>query len=1569
MKKLLTILAAAAISCFCLNATALAGEAVIGYQNGDYFWQYEVNTPGYWEYNEETGEETFVRVEEWGEPYAVITGVSYDPDEVEEPFLDIPSAIVDPEEGELPVKTIGCGAFYYRSDIVGAFIPASVDEIEEYAFAGCSSLETLEFEDPEVVEVDVEGESYFDHAIYVDRYAFENCDALDYVEFPANLGCIDEYAFRGCDALESVVFTSGGEDVLECDYDIEQFAFAGCSSLQSVEFQDWEPYEEYDEEEGETITESRAWIVIGDYAFKDCFALADLYLGEGVGYICASAFERAIALASVTFPSTLEYIGSYAFCDCATLEDVDMDACEGKLEYEENAFDGTPWGGNMGVRFMIDGGTLWGCKGLLPAPFEPVDLEIPLEVTEIGYRAFKECEGIASVYVPSTVEYIGDEAFEGCPDLTSVVVEGEDSNIGLGIGCRAFAECQNLESVTFEDRPWDVDVGPTVSETCYWLTGGNYDIGEEAFYNCQNLSSVTFGIGLTWVGDSAFQYCVSLESVDFPWSLSGIDRRAFSDCVSLAEVTFDDNMEEEPEIAEDAFEGTPYAGDVGVRLVIEDNWVVGVKGIIPGSEEPIDIVIPDGVEGIGDEAFCGIDNIASVTIPASVTYIGEYAFDSCDGLEDIYFEAADPFDDDGEFYFEPTLEIGSYAFAYCSALTSLYLPPQTGYVGEGAFQDCDSLEEVWFESDHTVKSGDLEIGEYAFYGCESLTTVVIEDRPYVTEGEDDELEYSCDWGVYIGAGAFADCPALDDLYLGVGVRTIGEWAFEYDEALESVAFPWTLEEIGSRAFGDCESLEEVYFDGDQERVDIAEDAFEGAPVTFVQYWLDIDDEGVLWGCRIKEGAEDLYVEIPDGVVSIAESAFEGANEISGVFIPFSVEYIGPDAFRNCEYLEDVEFEGDIEDVYIEAGAFWNTPFNDDQDFTLTTYDGVVTGFFGWDVPEELEIPDGITAIALSAFDFDCYSIDSVDADNREVMVSPVENIESLYIPESVEEIGQFAFYGCENLTYVEIGNPYVSVDGLAFCECTSLEELTFDNPGMTITAMTLTGYVKCEDCEADADYEEDDEAENSRLAPGESVTIPLDFPALFSWDLYDEYGDVLVTFEWGIVAVADFDPTGSGKTTEVELVLGEPYGEALEGLEPEITRHGQVFAGWLVNGKPLTPDTLVGPDDVITASWKELDYNPLHPEETEEANTAVANIYDGYVLDESGACVGSVQVKVGKENAGSHLATVSASAQLLGQKKLTGFKAKDGGKVNFSNSTLSTQITLVKAGQSNIELYIAKDGLSGVWGNYTIAGGRNTSKASAADYTPWLGVYNVDFATDGASGAGAAFADGFSFVSVSVAAKGKAKVSGVMADGAKVSGSGQLMIGEGGKEACVSVFAPMYAGKTGGFAFVLWIASDGSVSVESVSQWKNTGKTPFTANLEAVAASKLKAPGASLKFRLDANSLPATIGGMSVLGEYLPIEVAAPFAGNKFAVAKANKIKVNRADGKVESVGGTDNDAGLKLTYTAKSGAFKGSFSIYTKSGSKLKKVKVTVNGGIVNGLGYGSAVIKGLGSFPITLE
>lgn len=65
----------------------------------------------------------------------------------------------------------------------------------------------------------------------IDDYAFANCSALTEIIIPSRVEDIDDYAFMNCTALSSVTFSNGLKD-------IGDGAFSGCTSLLQIDLPD-----------------------------------------------------------------------------------------------------------------------------------------------------------------------------------------------------------------------------------------------------------------------------------------------------------------------------------------------------------------------------------------------------------------------------------------------------------------------------------------------------------------------------------------------------------------------------------------------------------------------------------------------------------------------------------------------------------------------------------------------------------------------------------------------------------------------------------------------------------------------------------------------------------------------------------------------------------------------------------------------------------------------------------------------------------------------------------------------------------------------------------------------------------------------------------------------------------------------------------------------------------------------------------------------------------------------------------------------------------------------------------
>ena len=145
------------------------------------------------------------------------------------------------------------------------------------------------------------------------------------------------------------------------------------------------------------------------------------------------------------------------------------------------------------------------------------------------------------------------------------------------------------------------------------------------------------------------------------------------------------------------------------------------------------LTFDEKVTEIGDWAFMGCENLASITIPASIVSIGESVFDGCDNLSEFRGKYASK---DGRCliidgtlnYFAPAglksynipdgvTSIGEYTFFDCTKLASVTIPDGVTSIGECAFYGCTKLASV------TIPDGVTSIGDCVFYGCTSLTSV------------------------------------------------------------------------------------------------------------------------------------------------------------------------------------------------------------------------------------------------------------------------------------------------------------------------------------------------------------------------------------------------------------------------------------------------------------------------------------------------------------------------------------------------------------------------------------------------------------------------------------------------------------------------------------------------------------------------------------------------------------------------------------------------------------------------------------------------------------------------------
>ena len=153
----------------------------------------------------------------------------------------------------------------------------------------------------------------------------------------------------------------------------------------------------------------------------------------------------------------------------------------------------------------------------------------------IGASAFRDCDSLKSVIIPSSVTEIREYAFDGCSSLINVNIPSSVTEIG----CGAFGGCSSLTSVNIPSSVTKIEGG--TFNYCTSLTSVNIpssvtSIGTRAFWCCWFLASVKIPSSVTEIGCGAFSGCHSLTSVNIPSSVTSIGKYAFFYCSGLKSI-------------------------------------------------------------------------------------------------------------------------------------------------------------------------------------------------------------------------------------------------------------------------------------------------------------------------------------------------------------------------------------------------------------------------------------------------------------------------------------------------------------------------------------------------------------------------------------------------------------------------------------------------------------------------------------------------------------------------------------------------------------------------------------------------------------------------------------------------------------------------------------------------------------------------------------------------------------------------------------------------------------------------------------------------------------------------
>ncbi len=474
-----------------------------------------------------------------------------------------------------------------------------------------------------------------------------------------------------------------------------------------------------------------------------------------------------------------------------------------------------------------------------------------------------------------------------------------------------------------------------------------------------------------------------------------------------------------------------FGENINIPSEINGKKVIGITSFGDATETVKNLTVPDTVKNIGEEALRWCVNLKTLKIGSGVNYLEADMFSRCDSLESINISAGN----------KNYTSVDGVVYNIAKDTLIVYpLGRGENYKVPASVSDIDVLNS-WQYVNIDVTFSDTSNS----YKTVDDVTYTADMTKVIRCNKDKSGKYDMPNTVTkIADNAFSSCEKLTDVKVSDNVTEIVYRAFENCSSLTNVSIPNTVTAIGEYAFHNCTSLNEVRLP--EELVTIDYMAFSQCKLSKIE----IPDNVKTIGSQAFYHNESTEITIGKGVEKIDNYAFYGEN-IENIVIPDNVKEMGNGVFSYCQNLKNVNIGKGTSAIPASAFSRCESLTNITIPENITEIGAAAFRNCGL---LEITIPKNISYISDSAFS-ECENLNNVIFENDSVRIGngafsgcPLKNfkpdsnissyglycfsntqIESVNISKTVTELTYGSFFGCQNLSSINIPENVLKIGG------------------------------------------------------------------------------------------------------------------------------------------------------------------------------------------------------------------------------------------------------------------------------------------------------------------------------------------------------------------------------------------------------------------------------------------------------------------------------------------------------------------------------------------------------------